>query len=38
MAGKAVGVDVPVIMLLEFQQSRSYVELEVPQIQLIVGV
>ena len=38
MAGKAVGRDVPVIMLLELQQSRSCVELEVPQIQLVVGV
>ena len=38
MAGKAVGVDVDVILLLEFQQSKSYVELEVLQIQLVVGV
>ena len=30
-------MDVPVIML-EFQQSKSYEKLEVPQIQLIVGV
>ena len=35
--GKAVVVDVPVIML-EFQQSKSYEKLEVPQIQLFVGV
>ena len=30
-------MDVPVIML-EFQQSKSFEKLEVPQIQLIVGV
>ena len=30
-------MDVPVIML-EFQQSKSYVKSEVPQIQLTVGV
>ena len=35
---KTVVVDVPVIMLLEFQQSKSYEKLEVPRIQLIVGV
>ena len=35
--GLAVVVDVSVIVL-EFQQSKSYEKLEVPQIQLIVGV
>ena len=35
---KAVVVDVPVIMLLEFQQSKSHEKLEVLQIQLIVGL
>ena len=35
---KAVVVDVLVIMLLEFQQSKSKKKLEVPQIQLVVGV
>ena len=31
-------MDIPVILLLEFQQSKSYEKFEVPQIQLIVGV
>ena len=31
-------VDVPVITQLEFQQFMSYENLEVPQIQLVVGV